>query len=82
MVHRPLRLAEIFAEMQRVRIEPKKMRMVHPYRDQEPTQVLIEGVLHGGPELRVMPPLIVYERPGTYTKELLGIYGTEEGSDD
>lgn len=78
MVHRPLRLAEIFAEMQRVRIEPKRMRMVHPYRNQEPTQVLIEGVLDGGSELRVMPPLIVYEKPGQYTEELLRIYGMEE----
>ena len=77
LVHRPLRLPEIFSEMKRVHLEPKRLRMVHPYRDQEPAQVLIEGVLQGGPELRVMPPLIVYERPGVYTKELLRIYGME-----
>jgi tRNA1Val (adenine37-N6)-methyltransferase len=77
MVHRPTRLADIFAEMHRVHIEPKRLRMVHPYRDQEPTQVLIEGVLDGGSELRVMPPLIVYEQPGQYTAELLRIYGME-----
>jgi len=74
MVHRPLRLPEIFEEMRRVKIEPKRMRLVHPHLDQEPAQVLVEGVLHGGPELRVMPPLVVYDEKGEYTAELRQIY--------
>lgn len=78
MVHRPLRLTEIFEEMRRVQIEPKRLRFVHPYADQEPTQVLIEGVRHGGSELRVLPPLIVYESPGVYTQELRQIYAVDE----
>lgn len=47
MVHRPFRLAEIFSTMMKYHIEPKRMRLVHPYADREPNMVLIEG-LKGG----------------------------------
>lgn len=77
MVHRPQRLTEIFDEMLRVRIEPKRLQFVHPYADKEPTQVLVEGVLQGGRELRVQPPLITYEAPGVYTKQMLEVYGQD-----
>lgn len=77
MVHRPQRLSEIFEEMQRVKIEPKGMQLVHPYIDKEPTQVLIEGVYQGGREMRIKPPLITYETPGVYTKQMLEVYGQD-----
>lgn len=77
MVHRPQRLAEIFEEMQRVRIEPKGMQLVHPYIDKEPTQVLVEGVYQGGREMRIKPPLITYEAPGVYTRQMLEVYGQD-----
>ena len=37
--------------------------------------VLIEGVKGGGPQLTVESPLIVYDAPGQYTKEIYDIYG-------
>ena len=36
MVHRPFRLAEILSKMIQVGIEPKRMRMVHPFVHKEP----------------------------------------------
>lgn len=75
MVHRPFRLPEIFAVMQRYRIEPKRMRLVYPYADKEPNMVLIEGLRDGKPRMNVEAPLIVYEETGSYTKELLELYG-------
>ena len=77
MVHRPQRLVDIFEAMLACRIEPKRLQWVHPYADKEPTQVLIEGVLGGGRELRVTPPLITYEAPGVYTKPMLEVYGQD-----
>lgn len=74
MVHRPLRLVEIFTLMRQYRIEPKGMRLVYPYVDKEPNMVLIEGIKDGGEELRVDKPLIIYEKSGQYTKALLDIY--------
>lgn len=75
MVHRPGRLADIMELMMRCRVEPKRMRMVHPYADAEANMVLIEGVRGGGRELRVERPLVVYREPGMYTEEIFKIYG-------
>ena len=75
MIHRPSRLAEIFACMRTYGLEPKRMRMVYPFADKAPNLVLLEAVKGGGPQLNVDPPLIVYEKGGEYTREVLQIYG-------
>ena len=75
MVHRPFRLAEIFTRMCAHGIEPKRMRLVHPYVDKEPNMVLIEGMRGGRSRLTVEAPLIVYEKNGEYTEEALRMYG-------
>lgn len=75
MVHRPFRLAEILSKMVSMGLEPKRMRMVHPYIDKEPNMVLIEGVRGGNSRITVERPLIVYKEQGVYTDELLGEYG-------
>ncbi len=75
MVHRPFRLAELLSTMVRYKIEPKRMRMVHPYIDKEPNMVLLEGIRGGNSRMQVEPPLIVYKEPGVYSDELLGEYG-------
>lgn len=75
MVHRPFRLAEIFSKMTAYGIEPKRMRLVHPYVDKEPNMVLIEGINKGKSRIKIEPPLIVYEKDGRYTEELLTHYG-------
>ena len=74
MVHRPFRLPEILTKMSMHGIEPKRMRLVHPYIDKEPNMVLIEGSRGGRPRMKVEPPLIVYREPGVYTEELLQGY--------
>ena len=77
MVHRPFRLAEILSGMSRHRMEPKRMRLVHPYIDKEPNMVLLEGVKGANPRMTVEPPLVVYNKVGTYTDELLELYGLD-----
>lgn len=75
MVHRPFRLAEIMVTMSRYRLEPKRMKLVYPFVDKEPNMVLIEGLKGGRPRVTVEKPLIVYEKPGVYTREIYDIYG-------
>lgn len=77
MVHRPFRLAEILGKMSAYGIEPKRMRLIHPYVDKEPNMVLVEGMRGAKPRMTVEPPLIVYEKSGDYTKELLSMYGNQ-----
>ena len=74
MVHRPFRLVEIFAVLREFHLEPKRMQLVYPYIDREPNMVLIEARKRGNPRLSVEKPLIVYEKPGVYTRSVLEIY--------
>lgn len=56
MVHRPFRLSEILCLMTKYGIEPKRMKLVHPFIDREPNMVLIEGLRNGKPRLTVEKP--------------------------
>ena len=73
-VHRPFRLVELFSEMHKYKIEPKRMRLVYPYVDKEPNMVLVEGVKGAKSRLTVEKPLIVYKEENVYTDEILSIY--------
>lgn len=74
-VHRPFRLADLFCLSRENGLEPKRMQLVYPFSDKEPNMVLLECVKGGRPRLTVEKPLIVYERPGVYTREIYDIYG-------
>lgn len=75
MIHRPFRLAEIMNTMIKYKLEPKRMQLVYPFVDREPTMVLIECMLGGNSRITVEKPLIVYEAPGVYTQDIKTIYG-------
>lgn len=75
MVHRPFRLAEIMTVMVKYHLEPKRMKLVHPFVDREPNMVLLEGLKGGRSRITVEKPLIVYKEPGVYTDEIYDIYG-------
>jgi tRNA1(Val) A37 N6-methylase TrmN6 len=74
MVHKPSRLAEIVRIMQQYRLEPKRIRFVHPRADAEANMVLIEAIRDGKPEVRILPPLIVYKNETEYCKELVDVF--------
>ncbi|MBO1869577.1 tRNA1(Val) (adenine(37)-N6)-methyltransferase [Lachnoanaerobaculum sp. Marseille-Q4761] len=75
MIHKPSRLSEIFAVLKKNRIEPKRIRFVHPYINSKANLVLIEGIKGSGVWLDVEPPLAVYKDKNVYTDEVLKIYG-------
>ena len=54
--------------MKEYRIEPKRLRMIHPFADRDANMLLIEGVRGGKSMMVVEPPLIVYDEPGVYTR--------------
>lgn len=70
MVHRPYRLPDIMEMMLKYKLEPKRMRFVHPYADREPSMVLVEGVKCGNRRLTVEKPLIIYDNNGEYSWEI------------
>lgn len=75
MVHRPHRLAEIITALKNYKLEPKRMKLVHPFIDKDANMVLIEAVRGGKSMMKVEAPIIVYQRPGVYTQEIYDIYG-------
>ena len=75
MVHRPHRLAEIISTLTAYRLEPKRMKMVHPFADRDANMVMIEAVRGGGAFLKVEAPVIVFREPGVYADEIRDVYG-------
>lgn len=75
MVHRPHRLVEIIAAMRMYKLEPKRMKLVHPFVDKDANMVLIEAFRGGRSMMKVEAPIIVYKKPGVYTDEIYDIYG-------
>ncbi len=75
MVHRPHRLIEIVAALTKYKLEPKRMKLVHPFVDKEANMVLIESVRGGRSMIKVEAPVIVFKEPGVYTDEICDVYG-------
>ena len=61
--------------MRKYKIEPKRIRMVHPNKKKAPNIVLIEGQRDGGHFLKWDAPLYVYDDNGNYSDEINKIYG-------
>lgn len=74
LIHKPFRLAEIFSVLMQYKLEPKRMRMVHPYVEKEPNMVMLEAVRGGRSRITVEPPLVVYQEKGVYTEEIEDLY--------
>lgn len=73
-VHRTERLSDIFYNMRKYNVEPKRMRLIQPKLDKESNIVLVEGIKGGKPGLISLPTLVIYDQDGKYTKEVEELY--------
>lgn len=78
MIHRPHRLTDIMATLDKYQMTVKRIRMVHPYVHKEANMVLIEAVRQGKSQVIVEPPLIIYQDKNVYTDEIYDIYGYDK----
>ena len=76
-VHRPGRLLDILTLMRKYRIEPKRLQFVYPKAGREANTILVEGIKGGSPDLKLLPPLVVYQDNNEYTEELKRIIDGE-----
>ncbi|EGQ23202.1 MULTISPECIES: tRNA1(Val) (adenine(37)-N6)-methyltransferase [Sporosarcina] len=77
-VHRPGRLLDMITSMRQHRLEPKRIRFVYPKEGKEANTLLIEAIKDGKPDLKILPPLYVYQANGNYTEEVRHLlYGDE-----
>lgn len=74
MCHRPERLSELMCIMSECKVEPKRLRLVCQRKGEEPWLVLIEGKRCAKTGLRIEPTLYV-EEDGSFSKEMIEIYG-------
>lgn len=74
MVHRPDRMADIICLMREYKIEPKRLRFVHPRKEEAPNMILIEGLKDGGRFLKIEKPLYIYGEGTAYSQDVQGIY--------
>lgn len=73
LCQRPERLADAVCAMRGVGLEPKVLRMVSKEQGDTPWLFLLEGKKGGKPDLRVLPPLAVYQE-GSWSPDLQRIY--------
>ncbi len=75
LIYTSKRLAELLALCREQRLEPRRMRLVHPRRGADAELILLEAVRDAKPGLRVLPPLYVHERGNVYTTEAAAMLG-------
>lgn len=75
MIHRPERLKDIFLSLNKYKFEPKRMKFVHSKVHDKPAMLLIEAVKGGGEFLKIEEPIYVYNDDGSYSNEILAMYG-------
>ncbi len=64
------RLTDVLNLMRAGGIEPKRIRMIHSRQDTNATLVLVEGLKGGRPDIKILPPMIIYDRSNEYTNEV------------
>jgi tRNA1(Val) A37 N6-methylase TrmN6 len=76
MVHRPERLAEIFILLKKYQLEPSRLQFVYPKANKEANHILIEARkgVNKTPNLKILPPLIIYDENNQWTNDILKIY--------
>jgi tRNA1Val (adenine37-N6)-methyltransferase len=69
------RAAELISVLREHSLEPKRIRFVQPYSGATATTILIEARKHGGVEVAIEAPLILFDSPGVYSQEAREILG-------
>lgn len=78
MVHRPERLSDLFYLLKKYNLEPKKLRLVQSYTNSKPKLILVKATKNAKSFLNIEEPLIIYNKDGSYTDEILKIYNKGE----
>lgn len=74
LIHRAARLEEIKQACAACGFTMTRIRMVRSFPAEQAKLVLIEGVLGGAGFVTDEPPLVVYQSPGCYSREIRAIY--------
>lgn len=70
MVHRADRLCDVVTSFRKYKIEPKRLTMVQPNFSSAPNLILIEGAYGGRAQLKITPPVFMYDENGRYIQQI------------
>jgi tRNA1Val (adenine37-N6)-methyltransferase len=63
------RTADLFQGLRRFRLEPKRVRFVHSRAGEDARLVLLEALKEGKAQVKILPPLVLYESDNRHTAE-------------
>lgn len=81
LIYPTARMLDLFILLRSYKMEPRKIRFIHSYRERPARLMLVEARKSARADLLVLPPLIIYNKPGEYGAEILSWYGKEVGPD-
>jgi tRNA1(Val) A37 N6-methylase TrmN6 len=70
IVHRPERMIEIIEVMRKNNIEPKKIQIIYPKKEEQANILLIEGRKNGKSGLTILSPIFTHKENGEYTETI------------
>lgn len=75
MIYRTDRILEVFDLLRQHHLEPRRVRFIHSYLNKPARHFLLEARKNAPPDLLIHPPLVVYNKPGEYSDEIMKWYG-------
>lgn len=76
LIHRAERLTDIINLCTAHRLLPVRLRTVHSFWQEEAKLILLETQKREQGHLKIMPPLVIYSKPGEYSDEIKRLYYT------
>jgi tRNA1Val (adenine37-N6)-methyltransferase len=76
LIHRAERLTDIINLCTTHRLLPVRLRTVHSFCQEEAKLILLEAQRRDQGRLQVLPPLVIYNKPGEYSEEINRFYYT------
>lgn len=70
LVHRPGRLIDLIELFRKYKLEPKRIQFVYPREGKEANMLLIEGVRDGKSDVKIVPPIYIYDEQNEYTETM------------
>jgi len=77
-IYRINRMADIIYNMKKNGLEPKRLKLIMPFADREPTAFIIagqKGLKPGG--FVVEKPFVIFNKQGEYSGEIMTMYGKQ-----
>jgi tRNA1Val (adenine37-N6)-methyltransferase len=77
-IFHPSRMTEFLINAAGLKLAATRLRMVHGSAESDASMFLVEMVKGRKADMRVLPPLFVYDADGEYSEEMVGIFGEVE----